>query len=94
MLMKSMENKKAKHIPLRMCTGCRSMKEKRELIRIVAAEEGVVIDESYRKNGRGAYICKNAECIKTAQKRKALSKQLNQPVGDDFYKELLDYVSG
>ena len=93
MLMKRMENKKAKHIPLRMCTGCRSMKEKRELIRIVAAEEGVVIDESYRKNGRGAYLCKNIDCVITAQKRKALSRALNGPVNNEFYEELINYVS-
>ena len=92
--MKRMENKKAKHIPMRMCAGCRGMKEKRELIRIVAADEGLVIDQSYRKTGRGAYLCKNADCILTAQKRKALSKQLNRQVSEDFYKELIDYVSG
>ena len=85
MLMKRMENKKAKHIPLRMCTGCRSMKEKRELIRIVAAEEGVVIDESYRKNGRGAYICQNSECFNKAKKSKGIERALKVSIPDEIY---------
>lgn len=88
-----MENKKVKHIPLRMCAGCRSMKAKQELVRIVVENDSLVIDESYKRNGRGIYLCKNAECAAVIQKKKALSKLLNKQVSDDFYKELTDYVS-
>ena len=91
--MKRMENKKAKHIPKRMCAGCREMKDKKELVRIVIAEGNVVIDESGKKNGRGAYLCKNIDCVITAQKRKALSRALNGPFNNEFYEELINYVS-
>ena len=52
----------AKQIPARVCIGCGEKKEKNKLIRIVRISEGVYeLDESGKKNGRGAYICKNAE---------------------------------
>ena len=61
-----------------MCVGCREMKEKRELIRIVRTPEGeVAIDETGKRSGRGAYICRNAECLKRAIKQKQLERQLD-----------------
>ena len=69
---------KPKKIPMRMCVGCREMKEKRELIRIVRTPEGeVAIDETGKRSGRGAYICRNAECLKRAIKQKQLERQLD-----------------
>ena len=62
-----------KKIPLRMCIGCREMKPKKELIRVVKAPNGdISLDITGKKNGRGAYVCKDAECIKKARKIKKM----------------------
>ena len=64
---------KVKKIPLRMCTGCMEMKPKKELIRIVKTpDEDVCVDLTGKKSGRGAYICKNIECLEKAFKTKRL----------------------
>ena len=63
--------------PLRKCAGCGQMKEKTELIRVVKDDQGKVkIDESGRMNGRGAYLCKDPECLKKARKSRALERSL------------------
>ena len=68
---------KLKKIPMRMCVGCREMKEKRELTRIVRTPEGeVALDPTGKKSGRGAYVCRNAECLKRSIKQKQLERQL------------------
>ena len=68
---------KPKKIPMRMCVGCREMKEKRELIRIVRTPEGeTLIDPTGKKSGRGAYVCRSPECLKRAIKQKQLERQL------------------
>ena len=60
-----------------MCVGCREMKEKRELIRIVRTPEGnTLLDPTGKRSGRGAYICRNEECLKRAIRQKQLEKQL------------------
>ena len=65
-----MANKK---IPMRKCVGCQEMKEKKSLIRVVKTAEGdIILDDTGKKNGRGAYICKSLECFKKAKKTKAL----------------------
>ena len=62
---------KVKKIPLRMCTGCMEMKPKKELIRVVKTPEGeVTVDLTGKKSGRGAYICRNIECLEKAFKAK------------------------
>ena len=68
---------KPKKIPMRMCVGCREMKEKRDLIRIVRTPEGeAVLDLSGKKSGRGAYVCRNAECLRRSIRQKQLERQL------------------
>ena len=68
---------KPKKIPMRMCVGCREMKEKRELIRIVRTPEGeTVLDLTGKKSGRGAYVCRHPECMKRAIRQKQLERQL------------------
>ena len=68
---------KPKKIPMRMCVGCREMKEKRQLIRIVRTPEGeAVLDPTGKKSGRGAYVCRQADCLKRAVKQKQLERQL------------------
>ena len=68
---------KPKKIPMRMCVGCREMKEKRELIRIVRTPEGeVTLDATGKRSGRGAYVCRQAECLRRAIRQKQLERQL------------------
>jgi predicted RNA-binding protein YlxR (DUF448 family) len=76
-------------IPMRQCTGCREMKQKRELIRVVKSPEGEIsIDPKGKKPGRGAYICPNADCLKKARKSKALERAFEVAIPDEVYEEL------
>lgn len=77
-----------KKIPERKCVGCNEKKPKNELIRIVrCAQTGVIeIDRTGKKNGRGAYICSDAACLKKARKR--LSANLETPIPDDIFEAL------
>lgn len=78
-----------KKIPQRQCMGCRERKAKRELIRVVRSPEGTVsLDFSGKANGRGAYLCLNPECLKRAQKSKALERSLEVPIPDEVYDRL------
>ena len=64
-------------IPMRTCTGCRESKNKKDLIRVVRDNEGnVFVDATGRKNGRGAYICPNNECLAKAIKNKGIARTL------------------
>ena len=75
---------KPKKIPMRMCVGCREMKEKRDLIRVVRSPEGVVsLDPTGKKSGRGAYLCRNPECMKRALKQRQLERQLDTPLNPE-----------
>ena len=66
-----------KHTPLRQCLGCREMKPKAELVRVVRSPEGSVsVDLRGKAPGRGAYVCRSADCLKKALRSKALSRNL------------------
>lgn len=68
---------KPKKIPMRMCVGCREMKEKRELIRIVRTPDGKAeLDPTGKRSGRGAYVCRQAECLRRSIRQKQLERQL------------------
>lgn len=80
---------KKSNTKLRKCVVCTLQKDKNDLIRIVRDKEGKIsIDNSGKLNGRGAYICKNKECIKKAIETKVLNKHLKSKVDDHIYKEL------
>lgn len=80
---------KVKKIPLRMCTGCMEMKPKKELVRVVKNKEGEVsMDLTGKKPGRGAYVCKNLECLEKAFKTKRLEKNLEVKISEELYKRL------
>lgn len=80
-----------KKIPLRMCIGCREMKPKAELYRIVKTPEGnIVIDKTNKLSGRGAYICKCGECLKKAEKINALSHTFSMAVDKQIYLQLAE----
>lgn len=79
----------AKKIPMRQCIGCGEMKTKKEMIRILRTEEeGIILDTTGRKNGRGAYVCPNAECLKKARKTKGLERSFKMAVSEEIYDSL------
>ena len=78
-----------KKIPQRQCMGCRERKAKREMIRVVRGTDGnVSLDFGGKMNGRGAYICPNAECLKKAQRSKALERSLEVEIPAEVYERL------
>ncbi|MBQ3379113.1 MAG: YlxR family protein [Clostridia bacterium] len=80
---------KTKKIPLRMCLGCGEMKPKRELIRVVKNKDGeLFLDLTGKQNGRGAYICKNAECFAKAKKARRFEHKLEAAIPEEVYERL------
>ena len=78
-----------KKTPMRMCTGCHEMKPKKELIRVVKTPEGEIkLDLTGKLNGRGAYICNCAECLKKAKKQNSLSRAFSMAVSAEVYDNL------
>jgi predicted RNA-binding protein YlxR (DUF448 family) len=80
-----------KKTPMRMCLGCREMKPKRELIRVVRSPGGVVsLDFKGKSPGRGAYLCRDAGCLKRAVKSRALSRALGAEIPEAVYTGLAE----
>lgn len=78
-----------KKIPMRQCLGCREMKPKKELIRVVKSPEGEIsLDFKGKANGRGAYVCPNAACLKKAVKAKALERAFSCQIPQEVYEAL------
>lgn len=84
---------KAKREVKRMCVGCGEMFDKRTLIRVVKSPEGEIsIDMTGKKNGRGAYICNNAECLKKAKKRKSIERAFSIKIEDEIYAQMEEEI--
>ena len=80
---------------MRMCVACREMKPKKELIRVVRTPEGeIVADETGRRNGRGAYLCRSEACLAKALKIKALERALEQPLSEEAVTQLRQVITG
>ena len=78
-----------KKIPLRQCVGCGEMKPKKEMFRVIkTAENEILLDTTGKKNGRGAYICPDPDCLKLAAKNRGLERSLKTAIP----KELLDMM--
>jgi hypothetical protein len=78
-----MKNRK---IPLRMCLGCGEMKPKKELVRVVRSKEGEIsLDLTGKKAGRGAYICRDPQCLKQARKARRFEKSFSCKIDDEIY---------
>ena len=76
-------------IPMRQCTGCREMKSKKEMIRVLkTAENEIILDATGKKNGRGAYLCFSEECLEKAKKSKGLERSFKMPIPTEVYEEL------
>lgn len=79
----------AKKIPMRQCIGCGEMKSKKDLLRILRTDqEEILLDATGRKNGRGAYICPDAQCLKRAKKSKGLERSFKMQIPDEIYDSL------
>ena len=82
---------KPRKIPMRMCVGCREMKPKKELIRAVRSPEGEVnLDDTGKKAGRGAYVCRSAECLKKALKQRQLDRALEAHLDEAANQQLTE----
>lgn len=80
---------KTRKIPMRRCVGCREMKEKKSLIRIVRNAEGEIFaDPTGKKNGRGAYLCKDMACYEKARKSRALNREFEAEIPDQVYEDV------
>ena len=79
----------AKKIPMRQCVGCGEMKSKKEMMRVLKSTEGsIVLDMPGRKNGRGAYLCMNKECLMKARKNKGLERSFKMSILKEIYENL------
>ena len=80
---------KQKKIPMRMCVGCREMKPKKELIRVVRQPSGqVILDRTGKAAGRGAYVCPDSACLEKARKSKVLERTLEASIEPAVYEQL------
>ena len=80
----------ARKIPMRKCVGCGEMKSKKEMLRVLkTTEDQVILDATGRKNGRGAYLCFNKECLKKAIKNKGLERSLKMEIPQTIYEHLV-----
>ncbi len=76
-----------------MCTGCMEMFDKRTLVRVVKSPDGEIsLDLTGKKSGRGAYVCKNAECLKKARKKKAFERAFGVQIEDEIYDKMQEEI--
>ena len=76
-------------MPIRRCTGCGEHFPKKELIRVLRTPEGeILLDDTGKRSGRGAYICKSASCLKKARRARRLESSLEVAIPDEVYDRL------
>ena len=81
--------------PERTCMACNEQKEKQELLRIVKSKEGVIdVDLTGKKSGRGAYICKNEDCLNKIIKSKRLEKIFEREISSELYESIRGVIIG
>lgn len=84
---------KTRKIPMRMCVGCREMKEKRSLMRVVKSPEGAIsFDRVGKAPGRGAYVCKSKECFEKAVKQRQLERALETRIEEAVFAQLVEEI--
>ena len=80
-----------KTVPIRQCIGCRTQKPKKELIRVVRSPEGSVsLDFRGKAPGRGAYLCRDAACLRKAVRSRSLERSLSVPIPEEVIGRLLE----
>ena len=86
---------KVKKIPQRQCVGCRTKRDKRDLLRIVKTPEGeIVLDATGKKSGRGAYVCPDPACLKKARKNRSLERAFDTAIPPEVYDALEAQMEG
>ena len=84
-----------KKIPMRQCLGCREMKPKQSLVRVVRSPEGAIsLDARGKASGRGAYVCRSVDCLKKARKSRALERAFSAPIPEEVYDALEKEMEG
>ena len=84
---------KTRKIPMRMCMGCREMKEKRSLLRVVKSPEGAIsFDRVGKAPGRGAYVCKSKACLERAVKARQLERALETRIDEAVFTQLMEEI--
>ena len=84
-----------KKIPMRQCVGCREMRPKKELVRVVKSPEGdISLDLTGKKPGRGAYVCPSLACLQAARKARRLEKGFACRIPDEVYDRMEEELSG
>ena len=84
---------KTRKIPMRMCVGCREMKEKRSLLRVVKSPEGAIsFDRVGKAPGRGAYVCKSKACLERAVKARQLERALETRIDKAVFAQLMEEI--
>ena len=82
-------------VPMRMCTGCGQMKPKRELVRVGKSQDGeIALDLTGKKAGRGAYVCRDIECLQKARKARRLEKAFSCRIPDEVYDRMEEELQG
>lgn len=80
---------KTKKSPMRKCVGCQEMKNKKEMIRVIrTSDQEFLLDATGKKNGRGAYLCPDKECLRKAIKNKGLERSFRQAIPQEVYDTL------
>lgn len=83
-----------KKLPMRMCTGCGQMKPKKELVRVVKSpQDEISLDLTGRSPGRGAYVCRDTECLKKARKARRLERAFSCKIPDEVYDRMEEELS-
>lgn len=78
-----------KKTPMRQCVGCKEMKNKKEMMRVLRTSDGsIVLDTTGKKNGRGAYLCMTKECLGKARKNKGLERSFKMNIPDELYENM------
>jgi predicted RNA-binding protein YlxR (DUF448 family) len=86
---------KVRKIPQRQCVGCRTMKDKKELLRIVKSPDGTItLDATGKVSGRGAYVCHDEACLKKARKARSLERTFEVSIPDEVYEALEAQMRG
>ena len=84
---------KTRKIPMRMCVGCREMKEKRSLLRVVKSPEGAIsFDRVGKAPGRGAYVCRSKECLDRAVRQRQLERALETKIDEQVFAQLMEEI--
>lgn len=84
---------KTKKVPHRMCVGCKEMKNKKDLIRIVRTpDDNFIVDKTGKKSGRGAYICDDINCFNSGIKTKGLERSFKQKIPENVLEDIKNAI--